>query len=278
MTSYAIIGSQGNLSRALQSILNSKDYFLVPKEVYASWIFNKSISEIKQYFENLPLSPDYIVNTIGIIDSHKTEFEINEINTKFPLNLVKALETNNSKIVTFGTIMENFPNYCKSNSYLMSKMNLYNHLNGIDPSFYLHFQIHTWFGGKSLHKQMFLGQIASAIFNNKIFEMTSGEQLREYHHIEDDAQAIKRLLNSNTSGIVQISHGHPIKLATMAIEIFQYFNCVNLLEIGAKDNADNENMMTSFQKETYLNGIHFRNTMDGVISYLSRLLDSYERE
>jgi nucleoside-diphosphate-sugar epimerase len=125
---------------------------------------------------------------------------------------------------------------------------------------------------------MFLGQIASAIFNNKTFEMTSGEQLREYHHIEDDAQAIGWLLNSNTSGIVQISHGHPIKLATMATEIFKHFNCVNLLEIGAKNDTDNENMMTSFHKKTYLDGIHFRNTIDGVISYLSRLLDSYEAE
>ena len=63
---------------------------------------------------------------------------------------------------------------------------------------------------------MFLGQILSALKNDEAFKMTSGCQLREYHHFLDDAEAIRTISGLKITGVVNLSHGKPVSLKDIA--------------------------------------------------------------
>jgi UDP-glucose 4-epimerase len=57
----------------------------------------------------------------------------------------------------------------------------------------------------------------SALANNQDFEMTRGEQLWNYLHVDDCARAILQLVeNDNETGIVNVAHPESITLRNIA--------------------------------------------------------------
>ena len=130
----------------------------------------------------------HIVLAIGETDSKKPSTDLMRINCELPLNILKATVNESVKVVTFGSFNEKFPISLEDNQYMRSKKafcNQYRLSKDINRN-HLHFHIHTWYGGKSLHPHMFLGQIYTSIKHQVPFSMTDGNQLREYHHIKDD--------------------------------------------------------------------------------------------
>ena len=89
----------------------------------------------------------------------------------------------------------------------------------------LHCRLHTLYGGEP-KDHMFLGQIVNAIRSNSVFSMSSGEQLREYHHVDDIAESLATIVNSDWSlwsPILEINSGQPLKLLDLAMAIFNAF-------------------------------------------------------
>ncbi len=65
--------------------------------------------------------------------------------------------------------------------------------------------------------EWFIPKLVSALAKNQDFEMTLGEQIWNYLHVDDCARAILFLLeNDNESGIVNIAHPESIKLRNIA--------------------------------------------------------------
>ena len=75
---------------------------------------------------------------------------------------------------------------------------------------------------------MFLGGIYHALKNNLPFPMTSGEQLREYHHILDEVNAIDFLVQEENDEVINLSHGDPVRLCDLAMNIFIVFERASL--------------------------------------------------
>ena len=115
---------------------------------------------------------------------------------------------------------------------------------------------------------MFLGQIHNAIKSQIKFSMTSGLQLREYHHVDDDVSAAVELINRNFLGIHSISHGNPIRLRDVAEEIFRHFNSLDLLEVGKITANEFDSLRPILPKNTEIVATKFRDTKIGIIRWL----------
>jgi nucleoside-diphosphate-sugar epimerase len=119
---------------------------------------------------------------------------------------------------------------------------------------------------------MFLGQILKSLKNKTTFNMSSGNQLREYHHVEDLVSAIKHLFTNNASGNQQMSIGNPIKLKNLAIFIFEYFNARSNLRIGAISDNSLDNFENKLLANTYIEKISFREPYESIAKYLENYL------
>jgi nucleoside-diphosphate-sugar epimerase len=125
---------------------------------------------------------------------------------------------------------------------------------------------------------MFLGQIFHAITSKDMFYMSGGEQIREYHHIDDDAEAIVELTKNTGGGLIDISHGEPEKLKDIAISLFDHFNSRELLNIAARAADENDNTKLVFKRTDNLLNSLFRPTISSLVIWFERLGISDEHQ
>lgn len=271
MKQVVILGKNGNLSKSLKEVFPHAT--VVPKEKYMNWL--ASPGELIKFYSTLGNSdelPD-VYNCAGITDPSIDQNEINLVNYELPIFLGEQSKKLDFRLVSFGTVMELLPKYSASNRYLESKLRLYNQLisdiNWLDRN--IHIQLHTLYGGSHIHRHMFLGQIFHAISSKEEFHMSGGEQIREYHHIDDDAKAIKQLTSNAGGRLIDISHGQPERLKDIAIFLFGHFNSLELLNVSARIEDKNDNKTIIFKKTDDLSDSLFRPTMGNLVSWLERL-------
>jgi nucleoside-diphosphate-sugar epimerase len=113
---------------------------------------------------------------------------------------------------------------------------------------------------------------------NSPFHMTSGEQLREYHHVDDVVTAISLLNTHRTGSSATISHGMPVRLKDLASEIFASCDRSELLHIGTVQ-SEQTDVYESLAGETLeLEGLHFREPITGVVDYMHEALAASMRD
>lgn len=273
-----LIGRKGNLSRALQIYFSSENIHVIGSDTSSKWATSTSNDEIEAYLGGLKEKPDLIFYASGIIDPNAPLKELLDINFHLPRKLAEVSLKKNFKLITFGTIMENIDAISVSNPYIFSKRQYLDYLNRTknSRSNTLHLQIHTWYGGANLKPFMFLGQMYAAIQKREIFKMSSGDQLREYHHIHDDLNVLNYLLDIDARGVLEINHGETISLKLLAEYVFSSFELRKLLQIGSLPRPEQENFQIEYAPSGPLGAENFRNTLPGIVEYF-RLLAG-ERE
>jgi hypothetical protein len=279
MKQVVILGEKGNLSKSLTK--KFPDAIVLPRNEYLSWM--GSPSRVKNFFLSLKNSderPD-VYNCAGITDPSTERSVITHVNYTLPVFLSELSGEMNFRLITFGTVMELLPKYSISNPYLESKLKFHTKYVSNDnwQSRNLHFQMHTLYGGSQIHRHMFIGQIYDSIKSKSVFRMSGGDQIREYHHIDDVTGAIIQLTNTISSGLIDISHGKPEKLKDIATTIYEHFDCRDLLKIATKSADDNDNKDLVFKRTANLPDSLFRPTIDNLIIWLERLgaLDENQR-
>jgi hypothetical protein len=260
---------------ALQHAFPNEEIQIIGSDIANKWTHDGGEKLIEEDMENLGLNPHVIINTAGQLDPNKHISSLLGVNFYLPKNLELYSRKHGIKLVTFGTVMENLEDLSKSNPYLLSKRRYFEFLTNeaLPNSNSLHLQIHTWYGGASLHSHMFLGQMFSALENKKRFQMSSGIQLREYHSIYDDISAAQYLLSQDANGVIQINHGEILSLKEIAISIFDSFNASDLLEIGSLKAPEYEIIERKFERLILLESVNFRATRPGIINDFQRLLE-----
>lgn len=264
-----ILGSKGNLAIGLKN--KYPDALIIPRMVFTNWIKKPEMFAIDLKLNESDNSNTIIFNASGIIDSRANQDEIMLTNESLPKFLRESSKKFQIKLVTFGTVMENYPKYAKNNNYLNSKLNFYKEIRNEIAETHLHVQMHTLYGGRNLHRFMFIGQIFDAINKNEMFQMSSGEQLREYHHINDDLSALGRLLDNKEFGIHHISHSKPIKLYELANRLFSYYGKEALLVKNSLTQQEFENTSYVFQMEEAYKDVVFRDAVNGIINWYQDL-------
>ena len=172
--------------------------------------------------------------------------------------------------------MEEIACYREANSYLKSKLTFARYVTEFasSNSLILHLRMHTLYGGGDPPSHMFLGQLVDAMRQGRRFAMSSGNQLREYHHVEDEALAVANLVNADARGIIDVSHGSPVKLIDLAAYICDKFGCPDRLDVGAIPGAPSENYSREFNRTPLLAKCYFRATLPGVYGYLQKCVEA----
>ena len=248
---------------------------IVKREVFHNWGSDSGVKEIEKYFSSLDEHVIRVFNCAGITNTSSNPIHLQDLNFKMPRNLLTYCNGKDMQVVTFGSVMENFAKYSETNNYLKSKISLRNWIveNFNTSKFSLHLQMHTLYGGMRVQQHMFLGQIIESIRRQELFRMSAGNQIREYHHIDDDVAALKILLSQSKSGIQSISHGSPIKLSDLAQYIFSTFGIEDLLSIGQLESSNYENQDVVFEPNIDFTPVNFRETKVGVVNWIRGVLD-----
>ena len=262
-----LIGGRGRLGQAIATQYADDDIELLDRSVYEKWGKSDGTDRISRYFENAPENTTIFI-TAGLLNPSTSTEDLLDVNFYLPKNLIQGASKYNIKVVTFGTIMENLVDI--QNSYIKSKRRLNDYVTEATAKNIpvLHLQLHTLYGIGEPSPFMFLGQILTALRNNTAFRMTSGRQLREYHHLADEAAAIRLISNSSEFGVKSLNHGNPTTLKSLATAIFSAFKKTELLQIGELPEPSEENYTTASKISPMLDSMTFRNSTEGIIEYM----------
>lgn len=265
-----IVGSRGRLGQAIGRQYNAAQVKCIEREVYEDWAEADASLRIQDYFSKHAPSGSVVYICSGLLDPRLPAEQLHAVNFKLPQNIICTLSPLGFRTVTFGTAMEDT---LTENPYVQSKRllgQLVQQMHGqeFQPT---HVRIHTLYGADEPSPFMFLGQMLSAIRSKTPFQMTQGRQLREYHHVDDDAYAITSLVTRNISGVVELSHGQPVSLRALAEAIFQALDASHLLQIGALPEPAQENFNEVFVPPEILNGLTFRESIGAVVEHMKTL-------
>lgn len=265
-----VLGSSGRLGRALVSSFAGDEVVLVARHLYADWWRQRSAKSIAAFFERWKPLGGTVYVAAGILDP-SLPFESHlQANFLLPKNVAEIATRMGMRVVSFGTILETLYDGDQGNPYIKSKKKLADYVceRAVAGEPLLHARLHTLYGGGLPAASMFLGQILDALRGNVPFRMSPGMQLREYHHVEDDVAALRLLLSREVGGCINLNHGDPVSLKALAKHIFQSFDRLDLLEVGALNAPDLENYEQKFVRPPLLSQLEFRETLSGVVNYL----------
>lgn len=268
-----ILGCRGRLGSAIASSFEPGQATMLDRQVYAEWWRPNAEDAIARFLESQAKDGGDVYVAAGLLDPGAARDDHQRVNFLLVRNVARGAVMAGLRTMTFGTVMEKVVND-KTNPYYESKIMLGNWVADASArgAPILHIRLHTLYGGGIPNHFMFLGQIFQALASGKTFNMTSGEQLREYHHIDDEVLAIRTLAGSGLTGIVDLSHGAPVKLKELARFIFEKFGVPNLLSIGALTAPSNDNYAFVFERSPLLKNISFRDTPPSVVDYLRSCL------
>ena len=269
---YYIIGGRGKLGGSLLAELVNELCVVIDRSIYEDWSNTGSSINIFNYFEKEIAQKSVLIVAAGLLDPTLPTSDIFRINYQLPINIINACVNFDVKVVTIGTIMENLTN--RINPYIESKKLLNSYIrkkNDLSANV-IHIQTHTLFGIGQPLPFMFLGQMFAALQQNSHFNMTSGFQLREYHHYTDEAKAIKIIIDKVSSGIVNLSNGTPVFLRDLAESVFKFLNKEELLNIGALPNPAHDNFGFIYPRLEILTDFHFRDCIPTISDYIKECL------
>lgn len=251
-----LLGSRGQLGQALvrEAEARKLDFEFLTWEAMHEQV--GSAADLNRFLrERLPGIHgriSHVVMANGLTDPKRDLAELVRANVDLPRYFREALGAEGIRYVTFGSIMERLPEVCATNSYLKSKLGLFEEIEGLGPSWdVMHVRIHTLYGAYP-PPHMFLGQILLALRGASSFRMTSGRQMREYHHVDDIAASVWDLILRPETSVdpscrtFDLTSGEPVRLAGLARHIFRAFGQEALLEVGALPDPAQENLETQF--------------------------------
>ncbi|WP_337879011.1 NAD-dependent epimerase/dehydratase family protein [Rheinheimera sp.] len=267
MTFY-VIGGRGRLGAAIASEFCAEDMVLPLRNEYVSWSEAGAADHVVRYLEKNKTPDATIFVASGILDPNQGDEELRKVNYYLPKNIIDAACTLGMKVVTFGTVMESLSS--APNLYVQSKLAIAEHVRkkAAAGASVTHIQLHTLYGRGNPSPFMFLGQVLSSLRSKQMFKMTSGQQLREYHHFDDDVKAIRAIIQAGEHSVVNLSHGEPVSLRHLAESIFDAFDLRDLLEIGALASSEYENFDRIMLPDGAVQTVSFRNSVSGVVTYL----------
>jgi nucleoside-diphosphate-sugar epimerase len=82
--------------------------------------------------------------------------------------------------------------------------------------------------------------VVSKLLAGEACELTTGEQVRDYSHVEDIAGAIWALAKSSVEGPVNVASSHPVSIAALAERVGEIVGRPELVKIGARPSTGEE--------------------------------------
>ncbi|WP_432729531.1 NAD-dependent epimerase/dehydratase family protein [Variovorax sp. W6] len=270
-----LVGGRGRLGQAVCASRPSGEFSVLDRTVYEDWWRPGAAGLVEQFFSVAPARSVVLV-TAGLLDPALSATEHRQVNVDLPKRIIEGACRAGLRVVTCGTVMERLTRH--PNPYIASKaeLGLFAEERAAAGDAVLHLQIHTLYGGGVPAPFMFLGQLFDALRHDRPFEMSPGRQLREYHHVEDEAVALHALVDAGAVGVMPLSHGAPVTLAELATHVFDAVGRPDLLRIGARPEPPDDNYATVLPRPGLLEQIVFRPALQGVAAYVQAQLSKSE--
>lgn len=263
-----IVGGRGRLGKAIARAYPAADALCLDRAVYEGWSEAGAQDDVARFFAPWAGSSSTVFVASGLLDPKLAPAEHLKVNYELPRNIIAGAASLDVTVVTFGTVMESL--LAQHNPYVRSKAALGRHVADLAMAGrpVAHVRVHTLFGGGPPSPFMFLGQILTALRQRSPFYMTLGKQLREYHHVDDEARAIRALDTAGVRGVFDLSHGEPVSLRELATTVFAAFDAAELLHLGALPEPLEENYSTVFARHPLLGPQAYRPTLPAIVDYL----------
>lgn len=234
-----ILGETGLIGNQISTLTSTEKYQSPNRNQIFEWSKDSIPKEMDVFFKEKSAHLKQVFVATGITNPDVDFATQKMINFQLPANILRLADIYGFQVITFGTIHEE--SHMK-NDYILTKK-MYREYIGVNSELpYRHFQLHTLFGKHRMARHSFLGQISESIFAQKVFKMSSGNQLREFHEVSVDVASVFENLNKagQFSKVEAISNGQVIKLRDVATHIFAGAGCSHLLEIGGRTTPMNE--------------------------------------
>ncbi len=266
-----ITGGGGYLGSKLASILAESEAFIALIDLS----FNTSIdalcnenTSIKKFHTDITdkeavetvcntVRPDYIYHFAARLNRER-DFNLypmlHNVNVIGTLNLLEGLKHIKYLGFYFSSTSEVYGNIkspfqedqipSPASPYSLSKFiaeNLIKTYSELNHKPYTILRIFNFFG-PGMPESFFLNQLIETFHRNEVFEMTGGEQIRDFIHIDDLISSLIALTKSEKGNgeIINISSGKGVMLKKLAMEIAGKYKKESLLKIGALPYRDNE--------------------------------------
>ncbi len=82
--------------------------------------------------------------------------------------------------------------------------------------------------------------VITSLLKNEPARCTEGQQIRDFLHVEDVANAFVSLLDSNLNGSVNIASGMPVSIKQIAEKLGSIINKPDLVQLGARSDSPDE--------------------------------------
>jgi hypothetical protein len=267
---FIIFGANSRLANAIAEKTNGFNCLLIPKDIYKD-IQNLNLRKHVLNFLEISPGQTYVLNCVSITDSSINFSEAYSWNFRFALDLFAFTRQFHLKYLTFGTMSEDFLDNSHPSNYLRTKLALTKHISAQGNEDWLHFRLHTLYGFGVPAAHSFLGQLLAALNSRKDFEISNGNQIREYHHYSDDVNAVMSGINAGVSGILDINSGNPIRLKSIAETVFSHFSPSLKVQVVHRNEERFENYFKYYGKNYLTHKLTFRDPFDGIIEYLEEL-------
>lgn len=267
-----ILGSNGLIGRAIKHKFQNDNCHPLPRIVYQDWWDESQIPEIRRVLANLTPSSGYLQIYVasGVLSPKEDPGLIKKVNELVPINIARALDGTNFQLETFGTIHETFEMH---NEYIDSKRRLSVWLSeNVQEDDYLHLRLHTLYDDSKPKDFMFLGSLYRCVSEGIALKMSSGKQLREFHHVDDDVEAISFLEQKGYKGIVNLNHGNVISLFEIAEGITKCFKDSGEIEAGFYPDPLSENYDVFFDLVSHENTLNFREATSSLVDIFKKLI------
>ena len=264
-----IVGGRGRLGQALARAHDTQAVRCLARADYADWGAAGGAERVRAFFAPWAGSGATVFVASGVLDPKLPAAEHQQVNVDLPAAIIAGAGALGLRVVTFGTVMEGL--LAQQNPYVRSKAALGQHVAELAAAGapVAHVRVHTLFGGDGAPSPfMFLGQVFTALQQRTPFNMTLGKQLREYHHIDDEARAVRLLDDAGVRGVFDLSHGEPLSLAEVARTVFSAFDAGHLLHLGALPEPVEENFATVLARHPLLPPVAYRPALPAIIDYL----------
>lgn len=281
MRRFILIGYTGQLGGALSDALRSRGDTVVN-------VNTKSVKLLTDDATRLPPAaieclqanhPTDVICAAGEVDPNAPESRLFEANVELPLAIYRAIRSTRGthRFFTFGSVHESVVELGADNRYLNSKRRLLEErkaeMSREEGPQWNHIQLHTLYGGLRSHSHMFLGQIEEALRTSNDFEMSSGDQLREYHHVEDVAKNVLSILErTGYENTLDLSSGEPLSLKEIATSIFQHFGAEKQLHLGTLPDPAGEIYTPQFKRSPSL--FVYRPAIPNILRWLESRMES----
>ena len=264
-----VLGARGRLGTALTAAAAAS---APARALYDDWGGDGGAARAERYFRSQGATGTAYV-TVGLTDPSLPPADHARVNFALAHHAAQGALAAGWRAVTFGTVLEAIVPPHAANAYVASKQRLAEAVAALAAAGgdVAHVRLHTLYGGGPPAPFMFLGQVLAALRSREPFRMSPGHQLREYHHVEDDARALVALDGLRVRGVVALSHGEMLALRTLAEAVFEAFGCPERLLVGALPGPAADNFEQRFPPLAGVD-VRFRATLPAVIEYLRACL------